>query len=142
MRRLVFIVLLISTCWTGVSSAQTRFAAGAGPSSGGVIASPHISDGFVPAGMTMWSDVSPVSVLPVSPALPRMSADLALQAYHQRVMRQSAVLAAYSAIALVRVALPDTSEQGEFELEHHYAAPHDLQFKAVRYTGDGFVKGN
>ena len=142
MGRLVFIVLLISPCWTGVSSAQTRFAAGAGPTSGGVVASPRLSDGFIAASMTMWSDVPPVSVLPVSPALPRMSADLALQTYHQRVTRQSAELASYSAIALVRVALPDTSQQGEFELERHYAAPHDLQFKAVRYTGDGFVKSN
>src|SRR6266851_938703 len=142
MRRLVFIVLLISACWTGVSSAQTRFTARAGPSSGGTIPSAHTSDGFIPPSVAMWSDSPPASVLPVAPALPRMSAELTLEAYHQHVTRQATELASYSANILVRVQLPDTSQQGEFELERHYAAPHDLQFKAVRYTGDGFVKTN
>ncbi len=142
MRRLVFIVLLISACWTGVSSAQTRFTARAGPSSGGTIPSAHTSDGFIPPSLATWSDVPPASVLPVAPALPRMSAELALEAYHQDVTRQATELASYSANILVRVQLPDTSQQGEFELERHYAAPRDLQFKAVRYTGDGFVKSN
>src|SRR5207245_5376932 len=129
---------LISPCWTGVSSAQTRFAAGAGPTSGGVVASPRLSDGFIAASMTMWSDVPPVSVLPVSPALPRMSADLALQTYHQRVTRQSAELASYSAIALVRVALPDTSQQGVSLLGGTFTAPTALKFRTFRYTSDGF----
>src|SRR5207245_7506121 len=126
MRRLVFIVLLISTCWTGLSSAQVRFTAGAGPTSRGDIAFPRTSDSLIAPSLMMWSDLPPASVLPSAPALPRMSAELALQAYHQHVLKQAAELASYSANILVRVPLPDPSQQAESALERHYVAPHDL----------------
>lgn len=81
-------------------------------------------------------------VLPAPAALPRMAPELALQAYQYKSAQQSAYLASYSATTLIRAQLPDTSQSGEFELQRHYVTPHSLQFKAVRYTGDGFVKSN
>ena len=74
--------------------------------------------------------------------LPRMSAELALDAYQRRSTQQGSDLAAYSASTLVRAELPSTAQKGEFELQRHYAAPRTLQFKPVRFSGDGFVKTN
>lgn len=73
---------------------------------------------------------------------PRMSPDLALARYQRRSAQQGSDLAAYSAATLVRAELPRTSQRGEFELERRFAAPRTLEFKAVRYSGDGFVKSN
>ena len=58
------------------------------------------------------------------------------------VVRQAEELISYSARTVVHAELPDTSQSGEFELQQHYAAPRTLEFKAVRFTGDGFVKNN
>ena len=76
------------------------------------------------------------------PALPRMAPELALQVYHGRTVIQAQQLAAYSAISVIHAQLPDTEQQGEFEVQRHFSAPHSLQFTAVHYTGDGFVKTN
>jgi hypothetical protein len=43
---------------------------------------------------------------------------------------------------LIQVRLPDTLQYGEYEVQRQYSAPHTLAFKAVRFTGDGFVKSN
>jgi hypothetical protein len=75
-------------------------------------------------------------------ALPRMAPELALQVYHGRSVIQAQQLAAYSALTVIRAELPDTAQQGEFELQRHFEAPHTLQFTALHYTGDGFVKSN
>ena len=75
-------------------------------------------------------------------ALPRMAPELALQVYHGRSVIQAQQLAAYSAVTVIRAELPDTAQQGEFELQRHFEAPHTLQFTALHYTGDGFVKSN
>jgi hypothetical protein len=98
-------------------------------------------------GSTMFATSGPaadrtaaVLVAPVS--LPRMSPELALQAYQGRSALQAATLVSYSAITRVSAQLPETSQHGEFELERHYSAPHTLEFKAVSFTGDGFVKSN
>jgi hypothetical protein len=98
-------------------------------------------------GSTMFSANVPaadrtaaVLVAPVS--LPRMSSELALQAYQGRSVLQAATLASYSATTRISAQLPDTSQHGEFELERHYSAPRTLEFKAVSFTGDGFVKSN
>ena len=80
--------------------------------------------------------------LDASAAMPRMAPDLALQAYENRAAQQRAQLAAYSASTLIRAQLPDTEQSGEYELERHYVAPRTLQFKAVRFQGDNFVKTN
>jgi hypothetical protein len=62
--------------------------------------------------------------------------------YHGRSVLQSQDLAAYSAITVIRAQLPETDQQGEIEVQRHFSAPHTLQFTAVHYTGDGFVKSN
>lgn len=80
--------------------------------------------------------------LPVPAALPRMAPELALQVYQGRMNLQSQQLAGYSAVTVIHAELPDTAQQGEYELQRHFAAPHTLEFKALRYTGDGFVKSN
>lgn len=74
--------------------------------------------------------------------LPRMSPDLALETYEQRYMRQSAALAEYTASTLIEAQLPDTAQNGEYELKRHYVAPRTLQFTAIRFKGDKFVKSN
>src|SRR5204862_2311798 len=80
--------------------------------------------------------------LAVPLTLPRMAPELALQVYHGRSVLQAQQLAAYSAVTVIRAELPDTAQQGEFELQRHYEAPRTLQFTALHYTGDGFVKTN
>ncbi len=80
--------------------------------------------------------------LPTATTLPRMAPELALQVYHGRTALQSQELAAYSAISVIHAQLPETDQQGEFEVERRFSAPHTLQFTPVRYTGDGFVKSN
>ena len=71
-----------------------------------------------------------------------MAPELALQVYHGRSVLQSQDLASYSAVTVIHAQLPETAQQGEIEVERHFAAPHTLQFTAVHYTGDGFVKSN
>jgi hypothetical protein len=72
----------------------------------------------------------------------RLTPEQALDAYQRRASQQGSDLAAYSAATVIRAQLPRTAQQGEFELERHYAAPKTLEFKPVRYSGDGFVKSN
>src|SRR5271170_1203390 len=74
--------------------------------------------------------------------LPRMAPELALQVCRGRSVIQAEQLAAYSATTLIRAQLLDTSQYGEYEVQQHYLAPRTLAFKAVRFTGDSFVKTN
>ncbi len=71
-----------------------------------------------------------------------MAPELALETYQRRSAQQAAALAEYSSTTLIRAELPSTSQRGEYELRRHYTAPHTLVFKALRFTGDGFVKSN
>ena len=84
----------------------------------------------------------PAPQLTTSLTLPRMSPELALQTYENRAAWQAEELGSYSATTVVHAELPQTSQRGEFEVERHYAAPHTLEFKAVQFTGDNFVKTN
>ena len=74
--------------------------------------------------------------------LPRLAPELALQVCRGRSVIQAEQLAAYSATTLIRAQLLDTSQYGEYEVQQHYLAPRTLAFKAVRFTGDSFVKTN
>jgi hypothetical protein len=74
--------------------------------------------------------------------LPRMSPELALETYEQRSREQATKLLAYSDDTVMKAELPDTRQQGEYELKREYSAPNSLQFKVVRFVGDGFVKTN
>jgi hypothetical protein len=76
------------------------------------------------------------------PTLPRMGPELALQVYRNRTNMQGEQLSSYSATSLIRAQLPDTQQSGEYELQRHYYAPRSLAFKAMRFTGDNFVKSN
>jgi hypothetical protein len=75
-------------------------------------------------------------------ALVQMGPDLALEVYQHRAAWQSASLASYSASTVIEAKLPDQSQQGRYELLRTYSAPHTLKFKALSFTGDGFVKSN
>jgi len=74
--------------------------------------------------------------------LPRMAPELAVQAYRNRVDMQAARLSSYSATSVIRASLIDTRQYGEYEVQRNYSAPNTLAFKAVRFTGDNFVKSN
>lgn len=86
-------------------------------------------------------DGTPAVLLTPAP-LPRMSPELTLQAYRDRVTQQAARLSSYSANSLILAQLPETQQFGECDLQRFYSAPHTLEFKSVRFVGDGFVKSN
>src|ERR1700675_1669771 len=75
-------------------------------------------------------------------AVAQMGPELALEIYHRRAVWQSVSLAPYSASTVIEAELPDQSQKGRYELQRTYSAPHTLKFKAVNFTGDGFVKTN
>jgi len=89
----------------------------------------------MPADEALASLASPV-------VLPRMAPELAVQAYRNRVSLQAARLSSYSATTLIRASLVDTKQYGEYELQRSYSAPNSLAFRAVRFSGDSFVKSN
>ncbi len=74
--------------------------------------------------------------------LPIMAPDLALQTFHRRTTEQAEQLASYSATMLICAQLPNTSQNGEYELQERYSSPRALAFKAVRFKGDDFIKHN
>ena len=85
----------------------------------------------------------PIAVsLGTTAVLPRMAPELALQVCRGRSVIQAEQLASYSATILIRAELPDTLQSGEYEVQQHYLAPRTLAFKALRFTGDAFVKTN
>ena len=102
---------------------------------------------------TQTPPASPSAELPTAPpnsdltlvapvALAQMGPELALEIYQHRAAWQSASLASYSASTVIEAELPDQSQKGHYELLRTYSAPHTLKFKAVSFTGDGFVKTN
>jgi len=102
---------------------------------------------------TQTPPASPPAELPAEPpnsdltlvapvAVAQMGPELALQVYERRAAWQSASLASYSASTVIEAELPDQSQKGRYELQRTYSAPRTLKFKAVSFTGDGFVKSN
>jgi len=134
MKRHTLILLLLGLCVPGEVFAQAVLSASAGVTPAAEGAMPLSS--LVPAG------TQPVPALGAHVVLPMMSPELALSTYQRRAAQQAAELAAYSAVTVIRAELPDTSQQGEFELQRKFEAPHTLQFTPVHFTGDGFVKSN
>ena len=135
MSRFVFILLLCGLVLPGVGFAQAMHLTGSGEFS-----APPAS--ALPAYPLVSVDTQPAPDLATGSHLPVMSPDLALSTYQRRAAQQNAQLSAYSALTLVRAQLPDSSQQGEFELQRKFEAPHTLLFTPLRYTGDGFVKNN
>lgn len=135
MKRTVLIVLLLGLYLPGKARPQEMLASlGASVSLDG---SRSLSNNvLLPAGG--YGRTSPLS----DTVLPVMSPDLALLTYEHRAAEQAADLAAYSAVTVIRAELPETAQQGEFELQRRFEAPHTLQFTPVHFTGDGFVKNN
>jgi hypothetical protein len=88
------------------------------------------------------SDNRSLPALNAATELPLMSSELALASYERRAALQPVQLAAYSAVTVIHAELPDSAQQGEFEVEREYSAPHTLLFKPVRFVGDKFVKSN
>lgn len=76
------------------------------------------------------------------PVLPVMSPDLALLTYQSRAAQQAAGLASYTSTSVIRAELPESKQQGEYEVKRQYSAPKSLLFTALRFTGDTFVKSN
>jgi hypothetical protein len=135
MKRIVLIVLLFGLGLPGGVFAQGSFSA-AGAS---LLAA---ADGEPPCSPPPPAD-NPAGPSPGRYAtLPVMSPELALSTYERRTAEQAAELAAYSAVTVIRAELPETAQQGEFELQRRFEAPHTLQFTPVHFTGDGFVKTN
>lgn len=134
MNRPIFIVLLLGLCVPGGVFAQRMFPAGAEVS--------PATEAPTPPFPLILADTGPVATLELETQLPVMSPELAFITYQRRITRQANDLAAYSAVTVVRAQLPDTSQQGEYELERKYEAPHTLQFTPIHFTGDGFVKSN
>ncbi len=75
-------------------------------------------------------------------SVPRLTPDLALATYERGLQRQASDLGGYTATSLIDAELPDSAQKAEFELKQHYAAPAELEFSAVRSSGDSFVKSN
>lgn len=135
MQRAVFKLLVLGLCLARFAAAQapSLITPGAGADPSLSLAAPFL-DGSPP--------VSASVPLAAPAALPRMAPELALQVCRGRSVIQAAQLASYSATTLIRAQLPDTSQSGEYEVQQHYLAPRTLAFKALRFTGDVFVKTN
>jgi len=87
-------------------------------------------------------DSVPPQLAQPSAVLPLMSPELALQTYTARSARQTNDLASYTATTVIHAELPETKQQGEYEVKRQYSAPKSLLFTALRFTGDTFVKSN
>lgn len=99
---------------------------------------------FVSAGGSLPSTapgVSPLVFAEPTP-LPVMAPELALQTFERRSSVQAERLASYSVTMLICAQLPNSSQNGEYELQTRYSAPRTLVFKALRFTGDNFIKHN
>jgi len=135
MKRFVLIVFLLGLGLPGRAFAQAMFAGAAARAAAS-------ASEALPAYPLALAVPVPAPRLDTPDELPVMSPDLTLSTYQHRIAQQAAELSSYSAVTVVRAELPDTSQQGEFELQRKYEAPHTLQFTPVHYTGDGFVKSN
>ena len=77
-----------------------------------------------------------------SATLPLMSPELALQTYQARAAQQATGIASYTATSVIHAELPETKQQGEYEVKRQFSAPKSLLFTALHFTGDTFVKAN
>jgi len=142
MQRTVLKFLCLCLWLAGLACAQAPLLV-----KGGADVQPSVSSFETPDGQAAVPLAIPaadhISVPLVATAvLPRMAPDLALQVCRGRSVIQAEQLASYSATTLIRAQLPDTSQSGEYEVQQHYLAPRTLAFKALRFTGDAFVKTN
>ncbi len=146
MQRTFLRVLCLCLWVTGLASPQAPSLVKPGPTvtlppASASFAAPAI-DGPTSVFVTTPSE-EPIAVpLVATTVLPRMAPELALQVCRGRSEIQARQLASYSATTLIRAQLLDTSQSGEYEVQQKYQAPRTLAFKALRFTGDAFVKTN
>lgn len=141
MKRFLIAILILQVLAIGSANAQGPrvLAAVAGD---GFRWSPPTGETSLPLFAIPPSVSRPMPGLSPAVSLPLMAPELAFQNFQSRSARQSGDLAAYSATTLIRAQLPDTSQYGELEVQRRYTTPHELEFKAVHFSGDGFVKTN
>ena len=87
-------------------------------------------------------DSAPPQLVPPAAVLPLMSPELSLRTYTTRAARQTSDLASYTTTTVIHAELPETKQQGEYEVRRQYSAPKSLLFTALHFTGDAFVKTN
>jgi len=138
MKRFVLIISGILFCLAGCATAQFN----AVPTDATGPLSYLLLDGDSPAVPPAQTEDRTPAILIAPASLPRMSPELTLQAYRDRVAQQAAHLSSYSANSVILAQLPETQQFGECDLQRFYSAPRSLEFKAVRFVGDGFVKSN
>jgi hypothetical protein len=146
MQRTFFKFLLLCLWLIGLAVAQAPLSVISAPT---VDAPPFVpsavplgSGGALPISAAIPSADRTPAPLVVPASLPRMAPELALQVCRGRSVIQAEQLSSYSATTLIRAQLLDTSQAGEYEVRQHYLAPRSLEFKALRFTGDAFVKTN
>jgi len=139
MQRLFIKLFALFFCLTSLAVAQAVWLPATGSDSKGL---PPLFATSSSAASYAGNDPVTAITLAVPVALPRMAPELALQVFRGRAVVQSAQLTSYSATTVIRAELPDTQQYGEYELQRQYSAPRTLAFKAVRFTGDNFVKTN
>jgi len=86
-------------------------------------------------------DALPPQLTPPT-VLPMMSPELALQTYQLRAAQQATGLSSYTSTSVIHAELPESKQQGEYEVKRQYSAPKSLLFTALHFTGDTFVKAN
>ena len=101
-----------------------------------VAAMDSILDAIVASADSTPPQLTPVSVLPV------MSPEFALKTYQARAAQQATGIASYTSTSVIHAELPETKQQGEYEVKRQFAAPKSLLFTALHFTGDTFVKAN
>lgn len=138
MKRFVLILFGGYFCLAGWATAQSKAASSDASRPPAYL----FSDDDSPATPAVQTEDRTPAVLIAPAPLPRMSPELTLQAYRDRVAQQAMRLSSYSANSLILAQLPETQQFGECDLERFYSAPHTLEFKSVRFVGDGFVKSN
>ena len=84
-------------------------------------------------------DLAPPQLTPPT-VLPVMSPELALRTYQARAAQQAVGILSYTSTSVIRAELPETKQQGEYEVKRQYSAPKSLLFTALHFTGDAFVK--
>ena len=77
------------------------------------------------------ADDSAPPLTPPSAVLPLMSSELALQAYQSRSARQTSDLASYTATTVIHAELPETKQQGEYEVKRR---PHKKRLGLIKGT--------
>jgi hypothetical protein len=135
--------VLLLGLWTGLAAAQDVVLVASGPSGAGSLSfMDPTDDGSMPVSAVVPASNQPAPALAAPVTLPRMAPELALRAYERRSALQAAELVSYSATTVIRAQLPDSEQSGEYQLQRHYSAPRTLEFKALHFEGDNFVKSN